>query len=546
MSRSPLGHRAPVLWLLLPFMAGLIAGKFSLEPLPVSGLLAASLSAVVLALTLAARRPAGWAMALPAGLAALGAAYYEIRRERLPDWDVLPTREARLRVQVTRAFAAASPDHFSGIGRIIGAEPHLRDLHGQPVALSLKISPEHSRPARSSVIAATGVLEVLPRRAPPDDGFARYLVGSGINFRLRWGLVEDVLEPRGIYPRWRERLRMKAKARLGLGLESQPDRVSALRGMLLGERGGLRSAQKDLYLRSGAMHLFAISGLHIGVIALGIIGMLRFIRVPPFARFLVGSVMLAFYVDLTGALPSAVRAWMMVVCLQAASILRVPGNPVSALATSALLVLVIDPMQLFGAGFQMSYAIVAALLLYGLPLRECWIARGALWRHLPTPSWTPWHRASSAGWQWLQSAVAINVAASLAATISSVAFFEILTPGAILANLLLIPLASATIIAGFASLAIGCIGLAGACVLLNRAAAVILALMECILRTFAATPGAAHAARFRAEWFGSAALACLVAAMAWGYAGRWRSSCGGYWLPVACLAIALVLGLQFD
>jgi competence protein ComEC len=71
--------------------------------------------------------------------------------------------------------------------------------------------------------------------------------------------------------------------------------------------------------------------------------------------------LLWIYVQATGAPPSAVRAWIMIAFLRAGQELKWPGNAISAIAASALVVLLIDPFQFFGASFQMSYAVVASL-----------------------------------------------------------------------------------------------------------------------------------------------------------------------------------------
>src|SRR5690606_8486486 len=110
-------------------------------------------------------------------------------------------------------------------------------------------------------------------------------------------------------------------------------------------------------------------------------------RLPRGAAFLLGTAILWTYVDITGGTPSAVRAFWMVTCLLGARQIRAPSNSLAALAASALVVLVIDPHQLFSASFQMSYGIVAALLLYGVPLQERWLARWQPWATLPKAGW---------------------------------------------------------------------------------------------------------------------------------------------------------------
>ena len=83
----------------------------------------------------------------------------------------------------------------------------------------------------------------------------------------------------------------------------------------------------------------------------------------PVVRFAVGAGLLWLFVDITGGAPSAVRAFVMAVFLQAALLLMKPASVWAALVASAFAVLVVAPLQVFGASFVMSYGIVAALLL---------------------------------------------------------------------------------------------------------------------------------------------------------------------------------------
>ena len=97
--------------------------------------------------------------------------------------------------------------------------------------------------------------------------------------------------------------------------------------MMLGRKQDLAAIQRGLFLLSGTMHLFAINGLHIGVVALSLHALLALARCPrPLASTLVLAV-LWLDVDTTGESPSAVRAFLMVAVLEAAFILRRPGQP---------------------------------------------------------------------------------------------------------------------------------------------------------------------------------------------------------------------------
>src|SRR6185503_2576004 len=101
--------------------------------------------------------------------------------------------------------------------------------------------------------------------------------------------------------------------------------------------------------------------LNIGVVASSLQALLLLLRLPASLRFIFGAALLWLFVDITGAAPSAVRAFGMSVFVQAAFVLRRPANLLAALIASAFLVLLVSPLQMFSASFLMSYTIVAAL-----------------------------------------------------------------------------------------------------------------------------------------------------------------------------------------
>lgn len=545
-SRS-LGHRAPLLWIALPWAAGLVGGKLSPAPLPFSALLAVALLGTGVALGAAMMRPRIALGALVIGLFAGGLATYELRRDRVADYDELPPRETTLTLRLGREFTgAAQADRFSGLGKIVDAPPHLADLVGQTVQVSFRDFGNQAAPRRGTTVIVTGVLEPLPRRPVGDGGFDDFLIDLGLNFSLDRGVLERVVAE----PGRRERARARGQAwiydQLGRGPgKTRPDVVAALRGMLLGLRSELSDTQVALFLRTGTMHLFAISGLHIGAIAVGLHGLLQILRVPRRTAFGVGVTVLWAYVEIVGAPPSAVRAFLMVTCVQVALVWPRAGNPVAGLAASAALVLVLDPMELFGAGFQMSYGIVTALLLYGLPLGEAWQDRWTLWRGLPKAAWQAGHHWTDAAWRKILSIGALGMAASLVSALSTPQFFGLFTPAALLINPVFIPLAVFAVFAGFLTLSCGGLGFGAGATLFAYAGALIVAVMQGALRWVNTLPGIAWETAPRAAWWGGLAHAGLLALLVWGYAHRWQRSHGGWWPPVIWVVLMLVTGLKF-
>jgi competence protein ComEC len=290
--------------------------------------------------------------------------------------------------------------------------------------------------------------------------------------------------------------------------------------------------------------VFSISGLHIAVIAGGLHALLLLLRLPRAARFAIELGALWLYVDITGTAPSAVRAFAMVALVETSLLFRVPRNPLAALTASALLVLIFAPLQMFSASFQMSYGIVAALLLLGLPLAERWQAALPLFRHLPKTTWSWWRHGCDGIWRGVLAASAIGAAASLVGAVTGVRFFELLTPGALLENLWLIPVSTAVILMGFIALLCGLVGFTAGLVLANHAAVLLLWGIERGVRASVAMPGMWMTASFRAEWLGAAALGLLLGLICLGYARRWEGWHRGYWMPFAAVLLVLAFGVR--
>ena len=544
---SVLGHRAPLLWLVLPLAAGIGAAHASSSPVSTVALMGGCGVALGTALATRSRWPQLSVAALVGALMAVGALHHETHRSRLPDWNLLPSREVELTVRVHRPFQTDDLDErVSVIGTVKSAPSHLQDLIGQ--ALHVRVWRYHNPVPvlRGGLITVRGQIEPLPRQAAADDpdGFVAYLIDSGLNFRLSRGRLLDAQAPVSAYARWRAAWQHRLGERLPSGLSEHPALAGALTAMVMGDRRALEDDSKDLFLRSGTMHLFAISGLHIGVIALGLNTMLRLARLGPAAAMLVGGAFLGFYVDLIGQPPSAVRAWLMVTCFQFARVVRSRGNAVSAISGSALLVLLLDPMQLFSAGFQMSYGIVMALLFYGLPLGEAWKQRFELWTFLPEADLSKNQRRIRFVWDKVLTSAAMAWAATLVGLIAGIAFFGWFSPFALLANLVLIPLACIAIKCGFLALLAAAAGFTWVVLLFNHAAALVLLIMQEMLATGMSLPGTAWPAGFAHPLWGPVSMCLILASMAWGYTQSWEGRWARPWHPGALTLLVLVSGMR--
>lgn len=538
-----LGQRAPLLWLLLPWIVGLIAGRMT----DLTRMGEATLLGVAAALGVVAIRqaPSGgwrWAAAVVGGLTCAGMVAYGVARDRLDEWETLPPREVGLDVRWERRFGVGRDARVvSGWGEVVDAPRHLRDLIGQRIHLSVRMGPEWRgrRPPVAAVVRVEGRLTRVERNPAPDS-FAGYLAGQGINFSLSPGVVGEERRAPGAYATFCQRVAERLRVVLALGLEERPAEAAILRAMLLGEQEALTPRQKETFMRTGTLHVFSISGLHIGVIAVAIAGVLGLLRLGAWGTFMGSTALLWLYVDVTGRAPSAVRAFAMVALVQAAWVWRRPRAAVPALVASALVVLLAAPQQLFGASFQMSYGIVASLLMLGLPLGEAWQERIRPWTLVPPETWTWLQRAAVAAARGLAASLAIGVATAPVSLLAGVVYFRLLTLGAVAANLVVVPLASLALLAGFASMVSGLMGLESASVLFNHGAALVLAVMERLLVLAEGWPGMHRPASFGDARLGFLALGVVLASLLVGFHHGWDARRGGFWPPFGFAALVLI------
>ena len=182
-------------------------------------------------------------------------------------------------------------------------------------------------------------------------------------------------------PSWAIELRQKAEQRIEkMGL--QPEVEAIAKGVTIGSRGAITPALRQKYSRSGAAHLLAVSGLHVGFIFFMInivLGGLALLRRGPLLRSGVTIICIWIYALVAGATPSIVRAALMFTLLQLAMSASRGGEPLNRLAGVAALMLVWDGRWLYNAGFMLSFISVAAIVEWGIPLSRVRLKHRGIW-----------------------------------------------------------------------------------------------------------------------------------------------------------------------
>lgn len=340
----------------------------------------------------------------------------------------------------------------------------------------------------------TGVLQLPPGPAAPGlFDYRQHLRHQDIHRTLDVTGLEDWIPDGGpnVSPPFSERFLPWAREALARGLP-RDEATELIWAMTLGWRTGLSGETGTVFMESGTMHVFAISGLHIALIATLVCAALRAVRIPRAATGLMVIPILWFYVAATGWQSSAIRSAVMMTAITGTWILNRPADLLNSLALSALVILVWQPGQMLLAGFQLSFGVVAGLALL-VPILEPRLFRALQFRSdplLPEAMRPPWSRSLDRPVRWLASGLATGIAAFLSSLPFTVQTFHLFSPVSLVANLVVVPVSSLALAANAVSLAVTLLSEDLAAVF-NASAWVWMHSMIRLSRWFAAVPGGA-------------------------------------------------------
>jgi len=187
------------------------------------------------------------------------------------------------------------------------------------------------------------------------------------NLNIHW-VIKSSSNPlamcKNTNPNWIEHIKSIRMHGLKYLEEHFPPEAQAFAAALLfGESGWIEEGTYDAYKKLSLVHILAISGLHVSIIAGGIFFLsIRIGLTRESARILM-LCMLPLYCIIAGGAPSVVRACLMVMAFMMLSFGKMKLSPVVVLCTVFLLLLLYNPLYLFHVGFQLSFFITFALLM---------------------------------------------------------------------------------------------------------------------------------------------------------------------------------------
>src|SRR6266705_3369727 len=225
------------------------------------------------------------------------------------------------------------------------------------------------------------------------------------------------------------------------GLDDAPEVQTFLSGTVLGLRHQTPEDIEEPFQQTGTLHLFAVAGLHVGIVAARLWMLASVARLSrKWATALIIPLLL-FYAAVTGLHVSSIRAAVMSSILLGGFFFERKAFVFNSLAAAAFFLLCWDTNELFSTGFQLSFAVVGAIVLFADPLfgflRRCAAPDSFLPRSLLRG---PRH-FMHLGFEWLLRAASVSLAAWIGSLPFILWYFHIVTPISLFANLLVVPIA---------------------------------------------------------------------------------------------------------
>ncbi|RXK81643.1 ComEC family competence protein [Chlorobaculum sp. 24CR] len=210
-----------------------------------------------------------------------------------------------------------------------------------------------------------------------------------------------------------------------------------IKGMMLGEREMVEEEVYDAFRLTGTAHVLVVSGFHVALLASAVSLAVQRLRVRPTGRWVslvIVVAVIALYSFVTGNAPSTRRAAIMASVIFVGREIGQKRYPLNLLATADLLILLIDPLELFNPGFQMTNGAVAGIMTI-YPWLSGLVPDGkGAWRHLGHLLW---------------SAFSVSLSAMIGISPVIAFYFGTFSPSGIIANVPVVFFSSLAMYASF-------------------------------------------------------------------------------------------------
>ena len=192
----------------------------------------------------------------------------------------------------------------------------------------------------------------------PDNNYERSLIYKGYTHKFYF---TKIIKQTPQSSNFLTRIQKKITQRITHNINE--NKQGLLVAMCLGFKNALSYHEKQSYKNSGIMHIFAVSGLHIGILFSILILFTKCLLIPTKLRYVIVPFILLIYVIIIGCPASAMRAWLMLSVWSLSYLFLRPSSGINNICIAAFIILVFNPLSYLQGGFQYSFLIVTLLVL---------------------------------------------------------------------------------------------------------------------------------------------------------------------------------------
>jgi competence protein ComEC len=151
---------------------------------------------------------------------------------------------------------------------------------------------------------------------------------------------------------------------LNIDLVNNPKTNAMINALLLGIRDGQYNMISNDFMISGTMHYLSISGFHVGLLAWIIWGICRLLRLPRTVQSITTILFIILFIFIVPSRSPIIRAGIITIIFTFFYMTRRKSQPLNLLCFAYIVILVLNPLDLFSGGFQLSFLITASIIVF--------------------------------------------------------------------------------------------------------------------------------------------------------------------------------------